>query len=480
MAIISEYADLDGLAIAGLVKKKEINPSDILDTVFDLIEKLNPALNAVVRTLEEQARRDVEAGLSNGPLAGTPIVLKDEYISVANVPNDQSSRLAAGWARDYDTSLVESYRKAGVIPVGKANLPELGASVTTDAVLYGPCSTPWDLSRNSGGSSGGSASAVAAGITPIGYSNDGAGSIRIPASCCGAFGLKPTRARVSTAPDGGEYWNGLVIEHAITRSVRDSAALLDATDGWKPGDYYCAPQKERPFLSEITHEPRALRIAYSATPPFEAAISPDCVAAMEDTARLCADLGHHVEEDSPKFDGAGMADGVAKLLCIHLSFGIQAMSEITGRTIGPDTVERATLELARRGAGIKAVEMLDLLERFTATARQVAPFWEKYDLLLTPTLAAPPVKHGYIYTDDPDADRYLERWLKFVPFTPLANVTGAPAMSVPLFWNKEGLPIGTQFIGRFGDEATLFQLAGQLERARPWSAKRPPTSAWAL
>ncbi|MEM7691712.1 MAG: amidase, partial [Pseudomonadota bacterium] len=305
MAIIRDYADLDGVELAARISEAAVTPEDVLDTVFFLIQELNPSLNAVVRTLEVEARAACSA-LTTGPLMGVPIVLKDEYLSIAGVPNDQSSRLAAGWTRDYDTSLVESYRTAGLQLVGKANLPELGASVTTDAQLYGPCSTPWNETLNSGGSSGGSASAVAAGIVPIAYGNDGAGSIRIPASCCGVFGLKPTRARVSTGPDGGEYWNGLVIEHAITRSVRDSAAVLDLTEGYRSGDYYCAPHKSEPFLDQVGRDPGSLRIAFSATPPFDTEVHPDCVAAMEDAAKLCETLGHSVEEAAPSFDGLRM------------------------------------------------------------------------------------------------------------------------------------------------------------------------------
>lgn len=478
MAVISEYPDFDGLGLGEKVKSGDISEEDILDTVFHLVGELNPQLNAIVRPLEREARAAITDGLGDGPFRGAPMVLKDEYVSVANVPNDHSSRLGAGVTRPYDTSLVASYRKAGFNFVGKANLPELGASVTTDAVLYGPCSTPWDTTRNSGGSSGGSASSVAAGIVPVGYSNDGAGSIRIPASCCGAFGLKPTRARVSTAPDGGEYWNGLVIEHVITRSVRDSAAVLDASDGPKLGDYYAAPPKARPFLEEVGADPGKLKIAFSAKPPFDAEISPDCIAAMEDTARLCEALGHHVEEAQPDFDGEQMAKDIGDLLKIHLAYGTQDLAAVTGRQIGPDTVERASLALAERGRKLSAVDMLAILERNTLLARKVAPFWEDYDLLLTPTLATPPVPHGYIYTDDPDPDRYLKRWLDFVPYTPIANITGAPAMTVPLYWNDEGLPIGTHFIARVGDEATLFRLAAQLEQARPWKGRHPPVSAW--
>ena len=476
MAIIKEYAELDGLALAAHIKAGDFTAGEVLDTVYHLLDALNPKINAVVRELRDEARREVEH-LSTGPFEGAPIVLKDEYLSVAGVPNDHSSRLAAGWVRDYDTYLVQDYRKAGLQIVGKSNLPELGASVTTDASLYGPCSTPWDLSRNSGGSSGGSASAVAAGIVPLGYSNDGGGSIRIPASCCGAFGLKPTRARVSTGPDGGEYWNGLVIEHAITRSVRDSAALLDLTDGAKPGDYYCAPPKTRPFLDEVGAPPGKLRIAYSATPPYDTPVHPDCVAAMEDTAKLCEDLGHELVEASPEFDGRQLTDYIGALFRVHLALGLKEMAALTRRPADADHVERATMELARRGGALSAVELLEMLEFFTSTARRVAPFFEQYDVFLTPTLASPPVKNGYIYTDDPDADRYIRRKLDFIPFTPIANVAGLPAMTVPLNWNAEGLPIGTHFIGRFGDEATLFRLAAQLEEARPWSLRTPPVHA---
>lgn len=478
MAVISEYAEFDGLGLAEQVKAGEISENDVLDTVFHLIDELNPFLNAVVRPLEEEARSAVEAGLSNGPFRGTPMVLKDEYVSVAGIANDHSSRLGAGVTRNYDTSLVESYRSAGIVFVGKANLPELGASATTSAKLYGPCSTPWDLARNSGGSSGGSASAVAAGIVPVAYSNDGGGSIRIPASCCGAFGLKPMRARVSTAPDGGEYWNGLVIEHAITRSVRDSAALLDASDGPKLGDYCAAPPKARPFLEEVGAEVGRLRIAVSAKPPFQTEVSSDCVAAMEDAAALCEALGHHVEEDQPIFDGEQMWRDLTDLKAIHLAFGVDELAQTTGRQVSPDTVENVTLSLAERGRKLGAVHMLAILERNTLLARKLAPFWESYDLLLTPTLALPPVPHDYIYTDDPDPERFLARSRNFLPFTQVANILGAPAMSVPLFWTSEGLPIGTHFIARVGDEATLFRLAAQLEEARPWSKRRPPVSAW--
>ncbi|MEM1110470.1 MAG: amidase family protein [Pseudomonadota bacterium] len=473
-----DYWNYDGLGLAQLVKAGQVSPLEILDSAFALIDALNPSLNAIVRPMEEEARKMATAGLEPGPFCGVPMVLKDEYISCAGVPCDHASALGAGFVRQHDSWLVQAYRSAGCQIIGKANLPELGASVTSESRHTGPANNPWNLAHNTGGSSGGSAAAVASGIVPFAYSNDGAGSIRIPASCCGVFGLKPTRARVSTAPDGGEYWNGLVIEHAITRSVRDSAALLDLTDTPQAGDYYAAPAKQRPWLEETQRQPGQLRIAFSARPPFDCTIDPHCVAAMEDTARLCESLGHDVSEASPDFDGESMRRNIGNLLCAHLAFGISDFERHFGRTADSSNVEASTLELARRGSQLSATQLLEILESFTGLARQVSGFWQEYDVLLSPTLASPPVPNGFIYTDDPDAERYLQRWFDFVPFTPLANITGNPAMTVPLFWSDQSMPIGTHFTAGFGDEATLFRLAAQLEQARPWKGRTPPISAW--
>ncbi|MBT0585167.1 amidase [Alteromonas oceanisediminis] len=483
MAVVSDLPNFDGLGIAQLIKNKEISYQDVCETTFYLIDKLNPKLNAVVRPMKEQASQIVSQcdNQSNVPesFSGVPIVLKDEYLSYANMPNDHSSMLGQGFTRSYHTHLVEKYLQAGMMVVGKANLPELGASVTTDAKLYGPCKNPWNVDYNSGGSSGGSSSAVAAGIVPVAYANDGAGSIRIPASCCGLFGLKPTRGRVSTAPDGGEYWNGLVIEHAVTRSVRDSAHLLDITAGYQPGDFYCAPPQEESYLNATSRPPKPLRIAFSAQPPYEANIDPECISAIHETAKLCEELGHNVEECSPKFDGEAMRLNLTKLLQIHLAYGIDDLASHFKRPINKDLIENSTFELAMRGKSLGAVEFLGVLESFTQLSRELASFWQMYDVLLTPTLASPSVKNGFIYTDDPDPDRYLKRFFDFIPFTPIANIIGHPAMTVPLGMSSSGLPIGSQFIGRFGDEVTLLQLAIQLESASPWISRKPTVSAWA-
>ncbi len=480
MLNLQEYAELDGCGLAALVAAGEIREQDIIACAEQACDLVNEDLNAIVLPMFDHARSVLHNSgtTASGRLVGAPIVMKDEYQSVAGVPTSQSARLARGWTRDYDTTIVSRYRDAGIQIVGKANLPEFGASVTTEPVLTGPANNPWDLSRNTGGSSGGSAAAVAAGIVPVAYATDGAGSIRIPASCCGVFGLKPTRGRTPTGPDGYEYWNGLCLEHAITRSVRDSAALLDATDAFERGAPYPAPAKARPFLQEIGRDPGALRIGVSVASPLGTKVDPDCVAAAENTAKLCESLGHHVEWAAPEFDARAMVDAMGILLRVHLAVGIADMAAITGRQAGPEVVERAHWQLARKGSEISAPVFLGALETLGQIARQAARFWSEYDLWLTPTLARLPLHHGTIYADDPDAEKYIQDYFEFVPFTPLANVTGNPAMSVPLDWNGDQLPVGSHFTADFGAEDVLFRLASQLEAARPWIGIKPPHSVY--
>lgn len=474
MLSLSDYASCDGMAIAAHIGRGDFTRPEVVDAARRAFDALNSRLNAIVLSLF-----DHDHGIGNGRslLDGAPLVLKDEYQSIAGVPTSQSARLAQGWTRSYDTELVTRYRAAGLQIVGKANLPEFGASVTTEPVLTGPTRNPWDLSRNSGGSSGGSAAAVAAGMVPVAYATDGAGSIRIPASCCGAFGLKPTRGRTPTGPDGYEYWNGLCIEHAITRSVRDSAALLDLTDAPDMGAPYVAPAKPRPFVEELQREPGRLRIGLALDAPTGVRVDEECREAARDAARLCANLGHDVEEASPDFDAGAMVEAMGVLLRVHLALGIADLGEMMKRTPGLDVVERAHWRLAQDGGTVSGTAFLGALETLGRVARQAARYWTKYDIWLTPTLARAPLAHGTITADDEDADRYIRDYFDFVPFTPIANVTGNPAMTVPLFW-ASGLPIGAHFVARFGEEATLFRLAAQLERARPWAVRHPPVSVW--
>ena len=477
MGFADDYPNYDAVGLANLVHRREVKPEEVVAAAVATIERLNPALNAIVLLMRDEAREQVRH-LASQSLAGAPIVMKDEYQYYAGVPTSSASRLVQGSTRPYDTELVRRYKKAGVIVLGKANLPEFGASVATEPILNGICRNPWNPDLGVGGSSGGSGCAVASGMVPFAYANDGAGSIRIPASCNGIFGLKPTRARNPCGPEVSELWNGLVIEHAVTRTVRDSAALLDQTAGADPGAPYWAPPPARPFLSEVGADPGKLRIALRTRPFHDVPVHPECVVATEATARLLEEMGHIVVEDSPPFEGGAVADAIGRLLAIHLAFGIDEIAAETERVPSPDNVEAAHWRLAALGRSLPATDLLAIQALFSRESRRCAAFFETYDLLLTPTLASPPLPHGTISTNAPDHEEYLRRFFAFVPFTPIANVTGNPAMSVPLHWTPDGLPVGVHFVGRFGDEATLIRLAAALETARPWRDRHPPISAW--
>ena len=376
---------------------------------------------------------------------------------------------------DHDSELVARFKRAGLIIVGKTSTPECGLLPTCEPRLFGPCRNPWDTERTTGGSSGGSAAAVAAHMVPMAHANDGGGSIRIPAPCCGLFGLKPTRARNPLGPDFGDLMSGLVVEHAITRSVRDSAALLDATSGPDLGDPYWAPPAARPFLQEVGADPGRLRIAFSTSAPTGVPVHPDCVEAVGDAAALCADLGHEVVEAPPAMDGQSMIQAFSTLFSAGSAAMVDGLARTTGRTPTPDQFEPLSWAMIDAGRQIGVSAYLLALHTAQRVARDVARFFVDYDIWLTPTLGEPPVPLG---TFDAPADSLLLALVRmgaFVPFTPICNVTGQPAMSVPVFWNTDGLPIGSHFVGRFGDEATLFRLAAQLEAARPWADHRPPT-----
>lgn len=474
--------EMDGIDIGTAVRQGEMAAEDVLSATWEAIDRLNPTLNAVTGDMREIAHRDIARGLPNGPFMGVPIVLKDEYLFTDGFPCDFASELGRGTAlpADFELTLIARYRKAGLVLAAKTNLPEFGASVTTEPRATGVTRNPWNLDHTVGGSSGGSAAAVAAGIVPVAYANDGAGSIRIPASCCGVFGLKPTRGRVPTGPMDGEYWNGLVIQHAVSRSVRDSAALLDASQGWEAGSLYAAPLVERPYLEEVGRAPGRLRIGVATEAPNGLPVAAACVRAVEEAITLLTGLGHEVELGTPEHDASGMMDGVRELLALHLAAGIEQLSMLHGREAGPHNVEAAHWELARRAREMPATRFLEVLELFGATARRAASFFDTFDLWLTPTLATPPPRHGHVTTDDPDADRYVERALGLIPFMPLANVTGSPAMSVPLHMSDDGLPIGIHFMAGFGREDLLFRLAGQLEQAAPWRNRHPPHSIWTM
>ena len=472
-----DLARLDATAQAELVRRGEVTPLELVDAAIGRIERANSALNAVITQTFERARNAARGALPDGPFRGVPFLLKDLSAAWAGVRTTSGSAFLKDFAPPVDSVLVQRYRAAGLVFLGKTNCPEFGFLPTTEPVLFGATRNPWDPSRTPGGSSGGSAAAVASGMVPIAHGNDGGGSIRIPASCCGLVGLKPTRARITQAPLLGDVMGGLVVDHALARTVRDSAALLDATAGPAPGDPYAAPPPARAFLAEVGADPGRLRIAWSASNPIAAPVHPDCVRAVEDAAALCADLGHDVEEAAPAIDGDLLYESFFAVWLAGHAWGIDGMARATGRKPGGESFEPLTWALYRIGREIRAPDYLLAVTALQRIAREVAEFFARYDLWLSPTLAEPPVPLGTFDRQSTDAPAVFRRASEFVPFTPLFNATGQPAVSLPLHWNDSGLPIGVQLAARFGDEATLLRLAAQLEQARPWAGRTPPV--WA-
>ncbi len=471
MSISNELKYQDATALAALVRKKEITPLELVEGAIGRIEALNPVLNAVITPMYDLARAAAQSTLPDGPFTGVPFLLKDVLASYAGARMTLGARVFRNFIPDHDSELVARYKKAGLIVIGKTNLPEFGILPTTEPELFGPTRNPWNTAHSPGGSSGGSAAAVASRIVPMAHGNDGGGSIRIPASCCGVFGLKPTRARITMAPDVGDLAGGLVSEHALTISVRDSAALLDATAGSLPGDPYFAPPMERPYVKEVQADPGRLRIAFTAELPGGVPVHADCRSAVKDAAMLCAELGHTVEEASPAIDGNMVSQAFVVMWCASIASIVKMLG------LKKEQVEPLTWGIYELSGANDAASYLIATQTLQRAARTVAAFFGKYDIWMTPTLAKPPLPLGSF---DPQPDNPIAGFIEagtYSVFTPLANATGQPAMSVPLFWSGDGLPIGVHFLGRFGDEATLFRLAAQLEKARPWKDRFPPVSA---
>lgn len=477
MSLADQCAWFDATAQAELVRKREVTSAELVAAAIERIERVNPQLNAVVTPMYEQARSNAASELPDAPFAGVPFLLKDLQAAYEGVRMTAGSRYLRDFAPNGDSELVKRYKRAGLIVVGKTNTPEFGILPTTEPALFGATRNPWDTTRTTGGSSGGSAAAVAAGLTPMAHANDGGGSIRIPASCCGVFGLKPTRARNPLGPHFGDLFSGLIAEHAVTRSVRDSAALLDATAGVELGDPYCAPPPARPFLQEVGADPGKLRIAFITTAPTGVPVHPDCITAVADAAKLCAELGHAVEEAAPQLNGEMLINAFMTIWSAGNAWTVDSLSFAFGGKPKPEDFEPGTWALIEMGRRQSAPAYLLAVQTLQIYARRVAQFMEKYDVLLTPTLAEPPLPLGSFVSTPEDPMAGMRRAGRFAPFTPICNATGQPAMSVPLYWSADNLPIGTHFVARFGDEATLFRLAAQLEAARPWAARRPPVAA---
>jgi amidase len=501
MGGLLEYTRYDGLALADLVRRREVTPAELVETALAAINRVNPQLNAVVTRLDDLARAQATAGpLAGGPLpdapfAGVPFLLKDLHGALAGVPMTAGSRLLANHRPEQDAEVVARYKRAGLIVLGKTNTPEFGLLPVTEPPLFGPARNPWNPDLTPGGSSGGSAAAVAAGMVPLAHGNDGGGSIRIPASACGLFGLKPTRGRVPLGPDAVELWMGCVVQHVLSRSVRDSAAALDATAGGDPGaPYEAPPSPAEGWLAQTKLAPDRLRIGFTTKSMLDGPVHADCVAAVDAAATLLTDLGHTVEQAAPELDGPEIAAAFLLMVAGEFAADLSEAERHAGEPASPLTVDTPALLLNLLASQYSAAELAKALRRLRLVGPVMARFHQSYDLWLTPTLARPPVPIGSLLPTglEATAQRLLarlgwgalvrtlgsieasaDRTFAFTPFTPVANVTGQPAMSVPLHWSGDGLPIGVQFVARFGDEATLFRLAAQLEQAQPWLNRHP-------
>ena len=394
MSDFREYDQYDGLGLAELVHKGEVQPLELVEAAINRIEAINPQINAVVLRLYDRAREAAQAPLSEGPFKGVPILLKDLGPSLAGTPTTAGSRFLHSHVPDHDSELVHRYKAAGLIVLGKTNVPEFGIMPVTENALYGPCKNPWDLSRNAGGSSGGSAAAVATRMVPIAHGNDGGGSIRIPASCCGVFGFKPTRARVPAGPDADDVWYGLAVDHVLTRSVRDSAAMLDATAGPDVGMAYCAPPPERPFLQEVGAKPGQLRIAYTTEPFFGDPIHPDCITGLERTVHLCKLLGHEVVEAAPTFDVQATKTAFYDMARAETRAALLDMAQVLGREPKPEELEPNTWAAYLMGKQVDGSQLSLAVRQLRRTSRQIGPFFEHFHVFLTPTLGGPPWRLG--------------------------------------------------------------------------------------
>jgi amidase len=494
MANFSEYRNYDATGLAELVRNRNLTPGEILEDAVRRIEALNPGLNAVILKMYDHGRKAIRDGLPEGPFTGVPFLIKDLIASFKGVPLTMGSKAYRNYVPDFDSELMKRYKKSGVVILGKTNTPEFGLMGVTEPELHGPTRNPWDRERTPGGSSGGSAAAVASGMVSMASGGDGGGSIRIPSSYCGLFGLKPSRGRNPAGPEFGEIWQGAAVEHVLTRSVRDCAAMLDAVCGHAPGEPYFLPRPERPFLRELEQDPGSLRVGYTTASPLKTDVQQECKEAVRHTARLLENLGHCVEEAEPVIDGILLAKSYMMMYFGEISADIMHLRKVMGRKPQPSDVEDTTWSLNLLGRAYSAGEFVYSLREWNKAARAMASFHERYDLYLTPTTAYPPARIGELKVSGVEeflmkitnkfglgkmmrlsgiVDKIAVDTLSRTPFTQLANLTGQPAMSVPLYWTKDNLPCGVQFIAPLGDEATLFRLAAQLEKAQPWFNRIP-------
>lgn len=474
---LKEFSSYDGLGLAQLVKDKEVKPEELVKLSVEAIEKTNPELNAVVQVIEEKAHQEIQEGLPKGAFEGVPFAIKEIILHAKDIPQSMGSRFAKDFVYPIDSFLMERFRKAGFVTVATTTTPEFAFNATTESVLHGPTHNPWGLGHSPGGSSGGSAVAVASGMVPVAHANDGGGSIRIPAANNGLVGLKPSRGRVTLGPlNGGETLNGNGIELGLTKTIRDTASLLDAVSDEQPGEYNYAPKTLAPYSEVIKQPVRKLRIAFSRKVPTGFPISDEVLKALDKTVELLKALGHEVIEDAPVYDVNTHLQATTSIWSSLIYKMVKGISEATGRQASEENIEAVNWSAYLKGKEMSASEYLGAVDASSQITRQVGEFFTGYDLFLTPVMAAEPIKHGVLNSNNPNitVDEFVYNMLgEIAPFTALFNTTGQPAISLPLHISKNGLPIGMHFAGRYGDEATLLQLGVQLEEASPWKDRTP-------
>jgi len=476
MSAFKDYEHYDALGLAELVKQGKTTPSELLEAAIERVESRNSAVNAVTMKLYDYGRQVITDGVPDGPFKGVPFLLKDLTASLAGVKMTRGSKFFADTPPPTaDSEHVKRLKRAGLVIFGRTNTCELGLSLTCEPQLHGATKSPWDTTRISGGSSGGAAASVGARMLPMAHASDGFGSIRAPAACCGVVGLKPTRGRNTMAPYTGEGLAGCSTEHAVTLTVRDTAALLDATAGAGPGDPYVAPAPARSFLAEVQAERRSLRIAYTTAAPNDAPVEEEYLKALAETVVFCKDLGHRVEEADPEIDRASVVPTFLTFAAANMVVNL-ASHPTAGRSARKGEVENATWGTAQKGEQISAADYVRATQAAHKLGRQMAAFHASYDVLLTPGLGMLPPKLGWIDMMLEDVDEYWRRVFTFSPFTVWFNLTGQPALMLPLGRSVSGFPIAVQLAGRFGDEGTILSLGAQLEKARPWINRRPPVA----
>jgi len=470
-----EYGNYDGLGLADLVRSKQVSATELLDEALARMDRIDPQINAIVVKHEDYARKQIEIGLPHGPFTGVPFLLKDLEI-LAGTRTTSGASVLKNFVADHDGTAASRFLAAGLTIFGKTSSPEFGLMPTTESRLFGPTRNPWNLDHSSGGSSGGAAAAVAARILPVAHASDGGGSIRIPASASGVFGLKPTRARTPLGPDRGEGWGGFSCNHVVSISVRDSAAMLDAIQGPEPSSPYVAPPPERPYMQEITRDPGKLRIFFTDRSAYGDDIDPEIASAVRDVAKMLAGLGHHIEERAPSLP-ADPAAVMSTIVAANTALTVRLIAQRLGRPVTDNDFEKLTLASARNAEKTNSADYVAAQLAAYQISRSLATFFSECDVVLSPTLCTPPIRIGELNTMADDLSHISVVLRRYMPGTAMFNMSGQPAMSVPLAWNTAGLPLGMMFAARFGDEATLFRLAAQLEKVRPWKDKKPPICA---